>query len=131
MMESREFEIAVQRGYEQLPEWVRQKIKNVALLVEDEPSIGDRAAQKLTHDETLFGLYKGIPLSLRGVEYGVGETYPDTITIYRKPIIKASGGNATRISQIVADTVWHEFAHHFGLTEHEVRAREKQRGIVY
>src|SRR3989344_1660526 len=96
-MEREKFEKLVSEGYECLPEWVREKIKNVALLVEDEPSAEDRKEQGLAEGETLLGLYKGIPLS-------------------------------EHVRQIVADTVWHEFAHHFGMNEGEVRDRERRRG---
>lgn len=124
-----EFEKLVAEGYERLPEWVREKIKNVALLVEDEPSEEVREREGLEEQETLLGYYQGIPLSARGSEYGVGATMPDTITLYRLPIEEAAGGNAEDIREIVADTVWHEFAHHFGMNEHEVRHRERERGV--
>ncbi len=123
----KDFEQLVAEGYERLPEWVREKIKNVALLVEDEPSDEVREREGLGEDETLLGYYQGVPLSARGSEYGVGATMPDTITLYRLPIEEASGGNPEDIREIVADTVWHEFAHHFGMDEVEVRAREKER----
>ena len=81
-MNQDEFEQHIAEGFGRLPEWVREKIKNVALLLEDEPSLEERAAQGLSTDETLLGLYKGIPLSERGEFYGVGMTMPDTITLY-------------------------------------------------
>lgn len=122
-----EFEKLVAEGYEQLPRWVREKIKNVAILVEDEPSQEDRELQGLSEEETLLGLYKGIPLSERGELYGVGATLPDTITLYRLPILDAAAEDGIPVAQVVAETIWHEFAHHFGMDEHEVRAREKKR----
>ncbi|MEK7479728.1 MAG: metallopeptidase family protein [Patescibacteria group bacterium] len=140
-----EFEKLVAEGYERLPQWVREKIKNVALLVEDEPSQEDREAEGLGEDETLLGLYKGVPLSARGQEYGVGATLPDTITLYRLPIEDAAedelstyevdrtpnidlvGRYKDRVQKIVTETIWHEFAHHFGMDEGEVRDREQKR----
>ncbi len=134
-----DFDELVAEGYAKLPAWVQKKIKNVALLIEDEPSAEDRAEQGLEGDETLLGLYKGIPLSQRGEQYGVGPTMPDTITLYRNPILDLAddevGADAPddvyveRVRQIVADTVWHEFAHHFGMDEAQVRSREQERGV--
>lgn len=121
------FERLVAEGYEQLPEWVRDKIQNVALLVEDKPSREDGEAQGLSDDETLLGLYKGIPLSARGDLYGVGMTLPDTITLYQLPIEQAAEEDGLPVAQVVAETIWHEFAHHFGMDEHEVREREDKR----
>ena len=124
-----EFEMAVEKGFDRLPEWVRTKIKNVAILIEDEPSEEDRDLQELADDETLLGLYKGIPLSERGEMYGVGMTLPDTITLYRLPILEAAKEDGLDVRDIVADTIWHEFAHHFGIDERGVHMLEKKRGI--
>jgi len=126
-MPREEFEKLIEEGYEQLPQWVREKIKNVAVLVEDEPSDEDREAEGLGDDETLLGLYKGIPLSARGEEYGIGMTLPDTITLYQIPIEEAAEEDAMPVAQVIAETIWHEFAHHFGMDEHEVRKREQRR----
>ena len=126
-MNRKEFEQLVGEGFERLPQWVRDKIKNVAVLVEDEPSHEDRKNEGLSEGETLLGLYKGVPLSERGELYGVGMTMPDTITIYQKPIEEAAKDDGKDVRDVVAETVWHEFAHHFGMDEHEVREREEKR----
>ena len=62
-MERREFEELVSEGFALLPDWVRKKIKNAAILVEDEPSREVRKRERLADDETLLGLYQRIPLS--------------------------------------------------------------------
>ncbi len=125
-----EFERLVEEGYEKLPAWVREKVKNVALLVEDEPSEEDRRLQGLSDEETLLGLYKGLPLTERGELYGIGMTLPDTITLYKRPIEIAAEEDGLPVAQVVAETIWHEFAHHFGMDEHEVRFREEKRDIA-
>ncbi len=121
------FDKLIAEGFERLPQWVRDKIENVALLVEDEPSEEDRKAEGLSADETLLGLYKGIPLSARGEGYGIGMTLPDTITLYRLPIEDAAEQDSKDVRDVIAETIWHEFAHHFGMDEHEVRDREHKR----
>ena|ERR1700683_297823 len=122
-----EFEKLVENGYDQLPQWVREKIKNVALLIENEPSPEERREQGLSANVTLLGLYKGIPLAARGENYGIGMTMPDTITLYQLPIERAATQDGVTIDQVVKDTIWHEFAHHFGMNEREVREREGKR----
>ncbi len=122
-----DFEKLVAEGFERLPQWVREKIKNVALLIENEPSDEDRKAEGLSEKETLLGLYKGTPLSARGEMYGVGMTMPDTITLYQLPIEEAAEEDKKDVREVVAETIWHEFAHHFGMDEHEVREREQKR----
>ena len=125
-MEREEFEELISDGFALLPEWVRKKIKNVAILVEDEPSREIRKQERLADDETLLGLYQGIPLSARGENYGVGMTMPDTITLYQRPIEECAKQDGIEIKKVIADTIWHEFAHHFGMDEGEVREREKK-----
>lgn len=136
-MTEEDFEKLVSEGFEKLPEWVQQKISNVAVLIEADVSEEDRRLQGLAHDETLLGLYKGVPLTERGDLYGVGMTMPDTITIYMEPTLDAADEETPQgapdaeyleaVRRIVAETVWHEFAHHFGMDEHEVQLREKKR----
>jgi len=138
-MQKQEFEQLVAEGYELLPAWVREKIKNVALLVEDEPPEEVRKIEGLGEDETLLGYYQGIPLSERGELYGIGMTMPDTITLYQYPIEEAAlemlpddkledeRAFAEAVKKEVADTIWHEFFHHFGANEHEVRERESKK----
>lgn len=136
-MTDEDFEKLVSEGFEKLPEWVQQKISNVAVMVEPDVSAEDRRLQGLGPHETLLGLYKGVPLTDRGPNYGVGMTMPDTITIYREPILDAAEEETSptasdeeyleTVRRIVAETVWHEFAHHFGMDEHEVRFREAKR----
>lgn len=126
-MDRRAFEQLVEDGFALLPAHIRDKVENVALLVEDEPSDDVLRENGLAPGETLLGLYHGIPRTERGSLYGVGETLPDTITIYQKPIEDAAGEDPERIRQEVCDTVWHEVAHHFGMDEPEVRRREDER----
>ncbi len=113
-----------------VPEKFLQKLANVAFLVEDEPSEHDRREEGLRPNETLLGLYKGIPHTARGDIYGVGNVMPDTITLYTLPILDEAlqyGGTEEAIRQVIRDTIWHEVAHHFGMDESAVRRRERER----
>lgn len=130
-MVSREaFEELVREGVLLIPDKFRARIRNVALLVEDEPSAEVRASEGLAEDETLLGLYHGIPATARGDSYGVGETLPDTITLFRIPIEEEAGGDPEEVRRVVAETVWHEFAHYFGMDEGQVRLREAERDTL-
>ena len=124
-MNRKEFEVFVREGVERLPAWVREKIKNVALLIENEPSEEIRELEKLGPDETLLGLYQGVPLT--GRSYEASMTPPDTITLYQFPIEDAAEEEGKDVRNVVAETVWHEFAHHFGMDEGAVRTRERER----
>ena len=122
-----EMERYIEEGIDALEPRYREKIQNVAILLEDEPSREVRTREGLGPSETLMGLYHGVPLSERGDSYGVGETLPDTITLYRKPIFDEASETDGDVARVVRETIWHEFGHYFGLDEHEVRARERTR----
>jgi predicted Zn-dependent protease with MMP-like domain len=127
-MQREDFEKLVALGFEMIPEKFRAKIKNVAILIEDAPSEELRRHRKLSTNVTLLCLYQGIPRTARGDSYGVGPTMPDTITIFQKPIEESGGGDPDHIKRLVSEVIWHEYAHHFGLNEREVRKKEKIRG---
>lgn len=127
-MTREEFEKLIEEEFERaIPEKFRPHLKNVAFLVEDEPSQETRKAEGLGPHETLLGLYQGIPTPMRGDWYGMGTTMPDTITLYQKPIENAAREDGMDVRQVVRDTLWHEVAHLFGMDEHTVRRREHVR----
>ena len=113
-----DFEELVAGAIDSLPEHIKDRMCNVAVVIDDRPP--DPAC----HGRLLLGLYQGVPLTKRGVYYS---SLPDKITIYKESVIKVAEGRPDKIKQIVADTVWHEVAHHFGMNEKEVRDREKKR----
>ncbi|MBI2025380.1 metallopeptidase family protein [Candidatus Kaiserbacteria bacterium] len=127
-MTREEFEKSAEEGFLLLPKKIRERIRNVALLVEDEPSEDVRKKEGLEEGETLLGLYQGIPNTARGDSYGIGPTVPDTITLFKLPIEEAACGKPEEIRKIIAETIWHEYAHYFGMDENEVRLREDARG---
>lgn len=117
-----------------VPERYIKLVKNVALLVEDEPDEEVRELEGLVGDETLLGIYRGIPNTERGSDYGVGGTLPDTITLYRLPIM-AEAEELTdtdkslfreNLRKVVRETIWHEVGHYFGLDEHPINEREER-----
>lgn len=110
-----------------IPERFAARIHNVEFLVEDEPSEEIRRLEGLAEGETLLGLYRGISFDQRGSEYGIGMVLPDTITLYRLPLLEeadALGGGEENVRRAVRETIWHEVAHYFGFDERSVNARE-------
>lgn len=105
----------VQEGIEMIPKRFLEKLSNVAICIED-TSPGKQGSQ-------LLGLYEGVPQTDRR---HYGQVLPDKITIFKKPIERIARSKA-EVRRIVADTVWHEIAHHFGMDEGRVRRAEKKR----
>lgn len=98
----------VARALDGLPAEFRERMRNIEVVVEDEP-----APEQLRGGGELLGLYEGVPLTDRGS----GEPYlPDRISIFRGPIERMSA-SPRRQADIVRDTVVHEIAHHFGISD--------------
>jgi predicted Zn-dependent protease with MMP-like domain len=106
-------------------------VKNCAVLAEDEPEDGLLVEMGIPEGDTLLGLYRGRPLAGRGSDYGVGGELPDTVTLYRLPILDEAdqaGGGEAEIRRVIRETIWHEIAHHFGLDEDAVMRMEEEKG---
>ena len=123
-MEYIEFEKLVKEGIDSIDERFLQKLKNVEIVIEDNPTFLQLEKLKL-RGALLFGLYEGIPLTKRE-QYG--QVLPDKITIFKNQI-EAVYFNPDDIKKAVKDTVWHEIAHHLGMDEKQVRTAEQKRKI--
>jgi predicted Zn-dependent protease with MMP-like domain len=113
------FEKMVAEGIDAIPREFLDKLENVAMVIEEEPTGEQRRKMKLRSDTTLLGLYEGIPQSARGANYSA--VLPDKITIFRKPILEAARDEAG-VRTIVRDTVWH-----VGMDEGRVQGAEMAR----
>ncbi len=123
-MNSEEFLLIAEDEFARVPDKFRDRIKNLILAVDDCPDDELRRQEGLAEEETLLGFYKGIPMSERGHFYGVGETMPDTIILFRLPILEAAEAEGKEVREVIKDTLWHEIAHYFGFKENEVHERE-------
>lgn len=126
-MTDEEFLKLVDQGVDALRPDVKERMGNVAIVIADEPSADQRKDNELQADEVLFGLYEGVPQTERGVEDFL--LLPDKITIFKNAIL-AAYSDPQDIATCVANTVWHEVAHHFGMDEEEVEQEEIKRGKI-
>lgn len=120
------FEQVVEYAVDLIPKQYTDELENLAFFVEDYPNYNQRAKLQLRDNQTLFGLYEGVPLPNRGMNYSM--MLPDKITIFQKPI-EARARSFPHLVQMVRDTVWHEIAHYFGLNEEQVRAAEHKSNL--
>ena len=121
-MDPIEFENIVTEAIEAIPKPFSERIENVAFIIEAIPSNQQRHQLGLHCNQTLYGLYEGVPLPQRN---GAVKLLPDKITIFREPILLSSGSRHEVVSK-VKNTVWHEVAHYFGLDHdriHELESR--------
>ncbi len=121
-MEHELFEYYITEAIAEVPERIRDKIVNIAFVVEDSVRAARATEHEINAHGMLLGLYQGIPLSKRSANYS--GALPDKITIFKDAIEHAAGQNSENIRLLIRDVVHHEIAHYFGMGETEVRARE-------
>jgi len=103
-MTPQRFEELVGDALDLIPPKLAGAIDNVVILVADaHPDEPD-----------LLGLYEGVALTERDSSYA--GSLPDTITIYRDPLLEMCETEAELVEE-VAITVIHEVAHHFGIDD--------------
>jgi predicted Zn-dependent protease with MMP-like domain len=112
------FEKLVRTSLEALPKEFLHRIDNVDVLVRRWPTPSQLAATDAEPGETLLGIYEGIPLTERA-SYNM--VPPDTITIFQGPIEAFCATPEETVEQ-VRQTVIHELAHHFGITDDQLHA---------
>ena len=119
-----EFSKMIGQALDELPEKYTSELDNVLITYEDEPSSEQRLKLKLACNQSLFGLYEGIPKTRRG--NGFSGQLPDKITIFKLPIYHFSGANEERFKAQVKHTLWHEVAHYFGLDHDRIHELENK-----
>lgn len=124
-MSDEEFLKLVDAGIDALRDDIKERMRNVAIVIADEPSKTQREENNLKPGDVLFGLYEGVPQTERGIEDFL--LMPDKITIFKNAILEAYT-DPKEIAECVANTVWHEVAHHFGMDEDGVGQEEIKRG---
>ena len=124
-MKSLEFEKLVRDAITTLPRHIGDAMENVVFVVEKEPRRRKAKEVGIKINETLLGLYEGVPLTGRGSGYS--GVLPDKITIFQNPIEELSGGDANKLKILVLDVVRHEVGHYFGFDEEELLAIENKR----
>ena len=127
-MTPQEFDELVADAYERIPARFRRRMKNVALLVEQEPSPAQLSRGRVAPNATLMGLYEGRPLTTRSVFEPF--SMPDRITIFQGPHERMAR-DPEMLRHMVEETVWHEVGHYFGMNEAEVRAAARKRRGTY
>jgi predicted Zn-dependent protease with MMP-like domain len=121
-METEAFEEIAARAVEDLPVEFRDLLENVDIVVTDYPDEAQR--KNAGRRQTLLGLYEGVPKTARGAHYQL--VLPDKITLFQKNI-EAVCADPGEIPERIKGVVRHEIAHHFGMTDDELRVIERRR----
>jgi predicted Zn-dependent protease with MMP-like domain len=116
-MDRKAFEALVHEAIQDLPQQFKDKLTNIAIIVEDYPSEELLERMDVPEDETLLGLFEGVPLTERG--HFDAPLYPDRVWIFQGPIEDACS-SPEEIKEEVRITVVHELAHFFGFDDDEL-----------
>jgi predicted Zn-dependent protease with MMP-like domain len=122
-MNRREFERLVAEAVTLIPKRFRREMQNLALVVEDEPSAELLEEMEIDPPDSLYGLYQGTPLPERAWAYG--NTLPDRITIFQRPI-EEDCDDEDEIRAVIGETLIHEVGHYFGMSEEEIEEIEEK-----
>ena len=105
---------------ERLPAVFRERLGSVAIVIEDEADQGQLAS---VGAGGLLGLYQGVPRTRLSAD---ASPTPSKITIFRGPLVRANP-RPERLAAAVADTVYHEIAHHFGISDARLHELQRER----
>src|SRR3954470_8077041 len=79
----RTFELLVEAALDGLPADIQRLLENVAIVIDDEPSAEQLGDEGLDDDETLYGLYEGVPATEWAADWAA---VPNKITLFRLPL---------------------------------------------
>lgn len=115
------FEDMISAGLDSLPGEHITNIKNVAIVWQPEPTPDQITQLKIRNDQTLLGLYEGVPLTAR---QGMTPNLPDKITLFKGPLERYTNSIPALKDQI-RHTLWHEVGHYYGLNHDQIRSLEQ------
>jgi predicted Zn-dependent protease with MMP-like domain len=119
-----EFKALVEEAIDTIPARFAREVKNVAIVIEDEPSDELLDEMDMGPEDTLLGLYQGVPLPERG--WAHGNILHDRITLYQRTIEDECEGDEDEIVIAIGETLIHELGHYFGLSEDEITEIEER-----
>jgi len=122
-MTREKFEQLVAEAITLIPRRFRREMKNIAIIVEDEPSDELLEEMEIEPPDSLYGLYQGTPLPERTAAWG--NTLPDCVTLFQRPI-EEDCDDDDDVRMVIGETLIHEVGHYFGLSEEEIEAIEDQ-----
>ena len=122
-MDRAEFERHVAEALASIPRRFRSAMKNIAIVVEDEPSRELLDDMEIEPPDTLLGLYQGTPLTERSWSHG--NTLPDRVLIFQGPHERESEDEDDLIV-CIAETLIHEIGHYFGMSEEQIEEIEEK-----
>jgi predicted Zn-dependent protease with MMP-like domain len=120
MLSDEEFGALVDAAIDRIPPPFSERLDSVAIVVEDEPLPGQAPPGRV-----LFGLYQGVPRTTWGVD---NAALANKISIFKGPL-ERHYPTPERLAEAVESVVFHEVAHHFGISDERLRELDADRRL--
>ena len=121
-----ELEALATEAYARLPAKFRALCEDVVIHVDDFPAQEVLEEMQAETEFDLLGLFQGVGLPFRS-ESASGEM-PNMVWLYRRPILDYWAENEDSLGEIITHVLVHEIGHHFGLSDEDMEAIEKNAG---
>lgn len=122
-MTREEFRELVEEAIDTIPAKFAREVRNLAIVIEDEPSQDLLVEMEMEPGDSLLGLYQGTPLNERG--WGYGNQLPDRITLFQQTI-EDDCDDDDEIVVAIGETLIHELGHYFGMSEEQIMEIEER-----
>lgn len=123
-MTREDFRALVEEAIDTIPPKFAREVRNLAIVIEDEPSDELLEEMGMEPGDSLLGLYQGTPMNERG--WGYGNQLPDRITLFQDVIEDDCEGDADEIIVAIGETLIHELGHYFGMSEEQIMEIEER-----
>lgn len=120
-----EFAECIGAAFQDLPQQFRDACTGVSILAETLPDQQTLQALGLSDPLELLGLYHGISLTQKSVLDLPNR--PDTVLIYRLPILTYAATKGLTVKDVVSHVLVHELGHHFGFSDEDMESMERRR----
>jgi predicted Zn-dependent protease with MMP-like domain len=122
----KELEVLADAAWRQIPDEFRQLAKDVLIRIEDFATDEVLESLGIENEFDLMGLYQGVSLERKSVMDISGG--PDTVVLYRRPILDYWADSDETLGALVTHVLVHEIGHHFGLSDDDMEAIEARAG---
>jgi predicted Zn-dependent protease with MMP-like domain len=95
-----------------IPDALKGYAEKIRIIVENYADKETLHSLRIEDKYELLGLYRGTPIPIKAVF--AQSTLPDSIFLYRCPLIRYSIENKENIEVLVQHVMMHELGHHFG-----------------
>jgi predicted Zn-dependent protease with MMP-like domain len=117
------FRALVAEAIDSIPPRFAAHVRNVAIVIADEPDDDLLDEMGIEPPDTLLGLYQGTPLPER--QWAHGNDLPDRVLLFQGPIEDDAADDGDIVG-VIGETLIHELGHYFGLSEDEIMAIEER-----